>query len=147
MTKLFQQVRQKSLAFRAALLGLIVLAAAAVVLPLGNMFFHHEYGFAGGVTAAGICLMAAWLALCVCDRLQGPEYIMPSILVGMMIRMGVPLAAVVISRIFGGPLANADFLNYLIVFYPVTLVAETWLSLPQAIGNGKDDSSAHDFAG
>ncbi len=81
--------------------------------------------------------------MAVCSRFQGPENIVTVLLIGMALRMGIPLAAAIIARIFGGPLANSFFLNYLIVFYPVTLAAETWLSLPQG---RKNDSSAEDFA-
>ena len=43
------------------------------------------------------------------------------VLVGMMIRMGIPLAAALAVYFRGGPLADAGFLYYLVVFYPVTL--------------------------
>jgi hypothetical protein len=45
--------------------------------------------------------------------------------------MGVPLAAALIAVFAGGPLADAGFLYYLVVFYPITLAVETLLALPR----------------
>ena len=44
--------------------------------------------------------------------------------------MGIPFGVGLAIHLGGGPLANAGFLYYLLVFYPVTLAAETGLSLP-----------------
>ena len=49
----------------------------------------------------------------------------------MRLRMGENIRIVAVAIQFrGGPLAEAGFLYYLLVFYPVTLVVETVLSLP-----------------
>ena len=69
------------------------------------------------------------------------------VLVGMMIRMGIPLAAALTVYFRGGPLADAGFLYYLVVFYPVTLTAETLLFLPEPALNEKNVSPAEDFVG
>jgi len=39
--------------------------------------------------------------------------------------MGVALAAVLVVQLGGGPLAEAGFVYYLLMFYSVTLAAET----------------------
>ena len=50
-------------------------------------------------------------------------------LVGMLVRMGIPLGAALLVVFRGGPLADAGFLYYLVVFYLVTLTVETFLAL------------------
>ena len=71
------------------------------------------------------------MALGLTEPLRGPQQVLALVLVGMMVRMGIPLAAALTVCFCGGPLANAGFLYYLVVFYPVTLTAETFLSLPE----------------
>ena len=56
----------------------------------------------------------------------------------MTIRMGVPLSAALAVFFLGGPLADAGFLYYVVLFYPVTLIAETFLSTPGSEPNEKD---------
>ena len=50
----------------------------------------------------------------------------------MVLRMGIPLAIVVILHLVGGPLVQAGLLYYFLLFYPLTLAVETTLSLPSA---------------
>jgi hypothetical protein len=47
----------------------------------------------------------------------------------MLFRMGVPLAVGIASVRGGGPLAEAGVFGMILVYYFVTLVAETGLSL------------------
>ena len=72
------------------------------------------------------------MALVLSEPLRRPQYVLTLVHVGMMIRMGIPLAAALAVYFVGGPLADAGFLYYLVVFYPVTLTVETFLSLPEA---------------
>jgi hypothetical protein len=55
---------------------------------------------------------------------------MAGLLVGMALRMGIPLALVVVFHLVGGVLVQAGLLYYFLLFYPLTLTVETALSLP-----------------
>ncbi len=125
-----RQLPQKNLLWRAAFLGVAEVMAAAVILPLGWAITHKWTGVFAGAAAGGLCLLAAWMALALSEPLRKPPRMLTFVLVGMMIRMGVPLVAASMVFFMGGPLADAGFLYYLIVFYLVTLSTETFLSLP-----------------
>jgi hypothetical protein len=83
-----------------------------------------------GATASAVCLLAALTALMVSEHFRGPKSVVSFVLAGMMARMGIPLAAALCAYFSGGPLADAGFLYYLVVFYPVTLTVEIFLSWP-----------------
>jgi hypothetical protein len=132
---------------RAAFLGVAVLMAAAVVLPLGWAISHNSMGVFAGAAAGGVCLLAAWLALALSEPLRKPPQMLALVLVGMTIRMGFPLAAALTVYFLGGPLADAGFLYYLVGFYPVTLTVETFLSVPEREPKAKDVLRARDIVG
>jgi hypothetical protein len=129
---------QKSLIFRAVILGAVVLAAAGIILPLGWIITHNSMGLIASAAAGGICLLAGWVALVACEPLHRPQYALALVLVGVTTRMGIPLAGAVVVQFLGRPLADAGFLYYLIVFYPITLAAGTVLALPQRRAEGSD---------
>jgi hypothetical protein len=140
-------LQKTSLLIRATFLGVVVVMAAAVILPLGWAISGNQTGLVAGVAAGGVCLLAAWIALGLGDTLRKPQQILALVIVGMMTRMGIPLAAALIVYFCGGPLADAGFLYYLILFYPVTLTAETLLFLPERHPNEKNGYPAQDFVG
>ena len=127
---LLGRLPHKSLQFRAICLGGVVLVATAAILPLGWAITGNRMGIFTGATAAGACLLGTWIALFLSEPLRRPQYMLALVLVGMMIRMGIPLAAALIVFFLGGPLADAGFLYYLVVFYAVTLSVEIYLSMP-----------------
>ena len=51
------------------------------------------------------------------------------ILLSMLLRMGIPLAACVVLLRTRGPLVEAGAVVMILVYYLVTLVAETWFLL------------------
>lgn len=151
-----RRLPQKSLLFRAIILGGVALLAAAVVLPFGWLISGNRMGLFAGAAAGGVCLLAAWTALFLSSPLRMPQYVLSLVLVGMMVRMGIPLAAALTVHFLGGPLANAGFLRYLVVFYPIMLAAEAFLSFPPypsptngrgEFRNEKKVPSAEDFVG
>jgi len=123
-------MQQKTLLLRAVFLGGMVLIAAGVVLPLGWTITHNLMGLTAGAAAGGVCLLAAWIALFLVEPHRKPEDMLALVLMGIVIRMGIPLIAALAVFFQRGPLADAGFLYYLIVFYLVTLSTETFLSLP-----------------
>ncbi len=124
-----------------------MLAAAFLVLPLGWAISSNRMGFFAGAAAAGVCLAAAVTALGLSQSLRRPRQVLAFVLVGMTIRMGIPLMAALAVFFLGGPLADAGFLYYLVVFYPVMLTAETFLFLPERGSYEKNVPRAQDFVG
>jgi len=110
-------------------LGIVVLAVYALVVPVA-VHLSGSVASAAAALAGGLCLAGASAALVVADRLQGPAGTLAVLWLGMVLRLGVPFAAGTIIHLHGGPLAQAGVLWYLLVFYPITLVVGTVLSLP-----------------
>jgi hypothetical protein len=79
--------------------------------------------------AALVCWSGAALALAVSGVLRGPSRALAVTLLGMALRVGLPLVAVIVVAMQNGPLAEGGFVVYVLFFYLVTLVVETWLSL------------------
>jgi hypothetical protein len=123
------RLRHRSLLFSMTLLGSITLAALAVACPAAAHFGGSASAIRVAVAAA-LCLVGAEGALAVSRMLQGPENALLSLLLGMMLRMGVPLICALILHFRGNPLANAEFLVYLGGFYAITLAVGVYLSLP-----------------
>jgi hypothetical protein len=105
------------------------LIATPVAIHLGGFD-----AFLAATLAAGLCLAGAAAALIIGDQLRGPGGVLAALWLGLFLRLGVPFAAGVTIHLHGGPLADAGFLWYIVVFYPITLVIGTILSLPQGTG-------------
>jgi hypothetical protein len=105
----------------AATFGCWVVAAPAAYLLSGQI----------GILAAGMaavcCGFGALGALLVAHWFRGPDRLLPRVLGGMTLRMSVPLACVLGVELGRGPLADAGFVYYVLVFYLVTLAVETGL--------------------
>jgi hypothetical protein len=144
---LLSHLQQKGLLVRAAYLGGVVIVAAIAILPAGWVLTGNRIGWFAGLAAGGVCLLAAWSVLGLSELLRKSQSLLALVLVGMMIRMGIPLAAALAVYFHGGPLADAGFLYYLVLFYFVTLVAETLLFLPERRLNEKPISPANDLVG
>ena len=114
---------------RALLLWMTGLALAAAICPVGG-FLDGLPGAAAALGAAGVCLAGSTTALVSTHVLREAGLPLEAVLLGMGIRMGVPLAVALVCCFRAGPLANAGFLYYLLIFYPLTLLIETALSLP-----------------
>src|SRR5262245_2702441 len=77
----------------------------------------------------GVCWLAGILALTagfVANRFQAP---VQGVLLGMLVRMGLPLAALVAFTQTGAPLGANGFAATILGVYLVSLVVETLLSL------------------
>jgi hypothetical protein len=107
----------------------------AVVLPLGWLVFRTLLSVGAGAIAASACLLGAYIGLAIDSCLNEPQLLQAKLWLGMSARMGIPLAAALVVHFSGGPLAAAGFLYYIVAFYPVSLAAETLLSLSDAGAN------------
>jgi hypothetical protein len=129
MANLFARWRSRGLATQAAVLVGMVLAVYAAVAPVAGAL-SGTVGLAAAAVAAGLCLAGAGLALVACRLYRDSKRALQGVLIGMVLRMGVPLLSALAIQVQGGGLARAGLLVYLVVFYPVTLFVETALSLP-----------------
>jgi hypothetical protein len=129
MISRLNDLRSQSIAVRATVLVVAVLLVFVVVGPFA-VLFGGLVGLIASIVAAAVCLAGAMLALVIRGFLTGPESALAALVLGMATRMGLPLASGLAIHLHGGPLAEAGFLYYLVVFYPITLAVETLLSLP-----------------
>jgi hypothetical protein len=118
---------------------MVVFAAAAIILPVVWLFTRNLAGVFAGVAAASICWFAALLALLAGERLRAAGHVMGFLVAGTATRTGIPLLAALVAVFLGRPLDDASFLYYLILFYPISLVAEIVLILPRRAG-GSDSA-------
>ena len=118
--------RQGGIVAKAALL----LAAVLFVLAIAGPPVAHwggRLGLTAAAAAGGVCWAGAIAGLAA-GRLFPPN-VFAALLAGMFFRMGVPLGFAVATLLAGGRLAQAGFLYYLLMFYPVTLTVGTALSI------------------
>ena len=123
-------LRSRSLAVRGAVLVSVVLVLLALVGPVG-WALDGPTGVAAATAAAALCFVGTALALGLSHLLRAPKHVLHGVLLGMIARMGIPLACGLAIHLQDGSLAQGHFLHYLLVFYPVTLAVETFLSLPK----------------
>jgi hypothetical protein len=113
----FFNVRNRGLASRATVLAGVAAVAAGIAAPVA-----WRIGGGAGVTAAaaaaGMCLAGAGVALTAAHLLRGPRNVWAALLVGMAARTGIPLIAALAVQLWGGPLAEAGLLYYVLIFYP-----------------------------
>jgi hypothetical protein len=122
-------LRRRNLMFRGAILGLALFLALLTIGPIA-FYWQGAIALEAAALAALLTLAGAGMALVVADRLRQPHEALLALSLGTMLRMGVPLVSGLVIHLYGGPLANAGFLYYVLIFYPVTLAVGTTLSLP-----------------
>ena len=129
MKKRLTRLSRQGLKAQSIVLGLAVLAVLGLVAPIA-VVSSGWMGLAAAATASVACLLAGIVTLAVCRRLRDSDYAPYAVLIGMLPRMGIPLALAAIAIFLPGPLVESGLLVYLVVFYLVTLGLETVMSLP-----------------
>lgn len=118
----------------------VLLAAAVATWALVALVAWRLVGL-WGVAAAGAAATCCWIGAA--GALGAHHWLgrrgsgLWSLLVGMGLRMGVPLAVGLILHWQSQPLAEAGLLYYFLAFYPVTLAVETVLSLSGPTGSAQ----------
>ncbi|MEE8452013.1 MAG: hypothetical protein V3R99_08870 [Thermoguttaceae bacterium] len=135
-----KNLRSRSLAVRGAVLASVVLALLALIGPIG-WALDGAAGVAAAAAAAALCFVGTAAALGLSHLLRAPDHVLYGVLAGMATRMGIPLAFGMAVHLHGGALAQSHFLHYLLVFYPVALAVETFLSLPKTGPNAAAGSA------
>ena len=121
-------LQSASLPHACALLAAALLAVLPLVAGVG-LFRSGLIGILAAAAACGVCLLTGFLALGITAISQRLHQGVQGILGAMLVRMGVPLAILLLLPEVGGPLVNAGFSGMLMGFYLFTLAVETWLSL------------------
>jgi len=124
-------LRERSLAVRATVLVLAVVAFYALVAPVA-WYLSGPNGPVSAAVAGSCCLLGAGLALVSGEPFRATRRAMYGMLLGMAFRMGVPLTVGLLIHYHGGLLAQTGFVYYLLVFFELTLLVEVYLSLPPA---------------
>jgi len=123
------QIRAQGLALRSLVLAAVMAACYVAISPVA-----WGLGGLGGLraagAAAGCCFSGAFLALAAGEPFRRRRKLLPAMLVGMVFRMGIPLAFGLGVHLRGGPLVDAGFLYYLVLFFEVALITEIGLSFP-----------------
>ncbi len=117
---------------RAVVKGLIlVIGVLVAVFPAFagyGYWAHGEIGVAAAAVAAVVCLvggLAGWAAMI---PFRGPQAV-NGVLLGMLVRMTVPLAAALLLFLRGGPLVRAGLVEMLVAYYLIALTLDTVLSV------------------
>ena len=114
----------QSMTLAAAALASVVPAAVVAALIGGKK------GVVTAAAAGTVCLAAAEAGLMVGHLLRDVKPGFVGFTAGMLPRMGIPLAVGVLLHARSHPVAEAGFLLYVLVLYPVVLAVETLMSLP-----------------
>ena len=131
----------------AALSGFVVVAWLFDAMITTRLAGHSTWEVSA--LAAGVCWTGAMFSLVLLHvlRLRGSP--VAGVLVGMLIRMTIPLAIAFLVTTQRGSLADAGLLGQLVVFYLVTLTIETCLSMaltksvPEAASVASHGSVSH----
>ena len=126
---MWQSLRKLGLIGRSVAIALLVLGLSLIIAPLA-WYFSGVWGVSAMASAAALCLLGAIAALYVNQFFVSPKDAFMGILLGMGLGMGVPLMFGAVIHIYGGPLSQAGFLHYLLIFYLPTLAIKTILTLP-----------------
>lgn len=103
-----------------------------IALPLVGGVVGATRGVSGvlaALVAAGVCWFGAMAALVVAGGAGRDGRAVQAHLKGMFFRLGLPLAAGLALQKAGGVLAEGGVFGQIVVFYLITLTAETLLSL------------------
>ncbi len=110
---------------------ILTAVVAGTLLPAATTmwFTRGVAGVAAACIAAGVCWFGAGAAL-ICSAWLSPSgRAVQAHLLGSFFRIGLPLAVGTVLQQQGGSLAEAGVFGLIVVFYLVSLVAETVLSL------------------
>jgi hypothetical protein len=112
------------------MLAALILVALVLVLPFA-IWLGGPPVVGAAAAAAAVVWIASALGLGVCELVRKPGEVLAGVLLGMAIRMTLPLAACVLVHLGGGPLADAGFVFFVLGFYMIALAADTLLLVLQ----------------
>lgn len=128
---------------RSSLLLAGCIALAALLLAPFALQMTGSSGWGGLVGAAAICLAAGWTAELVTFTLGDLIAPLSGMLLGMAIRMLLPLGVCVALAAQGASgREHLVFIGYLLAFYMITLAFETWQTVQRVAHANVSSGSA-----
>ncbi len=125
--------RPPSLAGACIRLALVVVIAYPIVALIGEQVVKNPVWETAGL-AAGVCWVSATLALLLFDHFRRVGNAAAGTLAGTLVRLGIPLIVALVAINTSEKLRDERFLEIVLVFYFITLVADTMLTLALARG-------------
>ena len=119
-----------------------LLLGALVILPVAYAA-SGPAGLFAALWATALCLMSGTLSLLASTAVSRASTPLGGLLVGIMVRMALPLAVVMAIYHRGGWLVAAGMIYYVLVFYMITLAAETWIAVGQVGGVASASRGEH----
>ena len=119
---------------------------AAAVMPLAFALSGGS-GVIAATIAAAICLVGGEAALLLSGLLARRLDALRAVLIGMMVRMGVPLVLGLVAHLLAPSLTVSGMFFYFLPFYAMVLVVETMLSVAHGLAPfGLQGNAGHDLA-
>jgi hypothetical protein len=113
--------------------AMAILAATVVAVAIPACWVmgvrHGAIGVSAAAIAAGVCWVGAGGALLLTALLRDSRHAVSALLGGMVLRLALPLVTGLVLSSRGGELARAGVFGLIVLFYLLTLVVETLLSL------------------
>lgn len=110
---------------------IVVLAGLIAAFPLFAGYGYWAKGLDGvwaATLAAGVCLAGGLAGFATTSAFRGLQAVL-GVLLGMMVRSVVPLAAAAFFLLQGGPLVRAGLLEMLVGYYLLALTLDTVLAV------------------
>lgn len=107
-------------------------AVLLMFLPLFVWYGYQNHGFHGvlaAVVAAMVNFAAGGLALLFVPRASQSVDGISGLMLGTLCRTGVPLLAGLVLTQVGGPLAEANVMGMIMVYFLIALTAETMIAV------------------
>jgi hypothetical protein len=124
---------------RSAIIVTLIVVLCFIIFPIA-WSLNGVMGLCAAALSAVICLISVLVALFLNNLFSSPKQAFMGILLGMAIGTGIPLMLGAAIHLYGGPLSQAGFIYYLLIFYLPTLAIKTILTLPntnkQVVDNG-----------
>ncbi len=117
----------KSPRAQTAILGITLLVSGGIAIPVS--YWRSDLpGVYASAAAWTICFFSGVLALWLIQRFNGPNAVVHQVVSSTLARTSIPLAACLVVHVYGGTLADAGFVYYILAFYLITLAVETMLA-------------------
>ena len=114
-----------------ALLLFLVVVLLACALPVAYLL-DGRAGMLAAALAAAVCFAPSASVLLAAHRIRGPHRAMAALAIGMLLRLGLALGVCIAVYQRRGVLADSGFAFYVVVFYMITLAADTVFLVTQS---------------
>ena len=118
---------------RVAVLFVVMLGAFLLAIPVA-FYTAGKMGVVSCAVAAVVCYIAGKAALLAGHAFRPPHLALYGMLIGMSLRMFLPLASVLLVIVYP-PFLDAGMIYYLIVFYMIMLFVDVVLQLPSTVAS------------